>query len=86
MLLLLLLTETTASEERTTKAMDIEINILGMVEGKVALNQNILSAYRLLKRAYHQYFWNGLLYEEKISTDQNTTYTYYCCHYSYSYY
>ena len=65
LLLLLLLTETTASETKTTKAMDIKINIPGNIDGKVELNQNILSANRLLIRAYHEYFWNSLLYQEK---------------------
>jgi len=41
------ITTTTASVAFNTKAEDTEVKILGNVEGKGKLIQNILSAYRL---------------------------------------
>ena len=48
------ITKTNTSVANTTSAEDIEKNILGKVEGKFSLNQNILCAYRLLMREYQQ--------------------------------
>ena len=74
----------------TALALGYWITIWGNAERKVELNQNILCIYRLLIRAYQQYFWKGLSYQEETSrvswvgysVDQKAKYT---CYYCYEY-